>query len=167
VRELAARCDVLIENYKVGDLDRYGLGYKDLSAINPRLVYCSVTGFGQTGPYRERPGYDFMAQGMGGLMSISGEPDDVPGGGPMRAGRAGDRHIPGMYATHRDLRGRRASSADRPGAARGRRAVSIPASRCSPTRGRPISRPARTPSASAIPIRRSCHTRCSAPPTAP
>jgi len=99
VRELAARCDVLIENYKVGDLDRYGLGYKDLSALNPRLVYCSVTGFGQTGPYRERPGYDFMAQGMGGLMSISGEPDDVPGGGPMRAGVPVIDIFAGMYAT--------------------------------------------------------------------
>jgi crotonobetainyl-CoA:carnitine CoA-transferase CaiB-like acyl-CoA transferase len=99
VRELAARCDVLIENYKVGDLDRYGLGYKDLSALNPRLVYCSVTGFGQTGPYRERPGYDFMAQGMGGLMSISGEPDEVPGGGPMRAGVPVIDIFAGMYAT--------------------------------------------------------------------
>ncbi len=99
VRELAARCDVLIENYKVGDLDRYGLGYQDLSALNPRLVYCSVTGFGQTGPCRERPGYDFMAQGMGGLMSISGEPDEVPGGGPMRAGVPVIDIFAGMYAT--------------------------------------------------------------------
>jgi crotonobetainyl-CoA:carnitine CoA-transferase CaiB-like acyl-CoA transferase len=99
VRELAAQCDVLIENYKVGDLDRYGLGYKDLSAVNPRLVYCSVTGFGQTGPCRERPGYDFMAQGMGGLMSISGEPDDAPGGGPMRAGVPVIDIFAGMYAT--------------------------------------------------------------------
>ena len=99
VRELAARCDVLIENYKVGDLERYGLGYKDLSALYPRLVYCSVTGFGQTGPCRERPGYDFMAQGMGGLMSISGEPDDVPGGGPMRAGVPVIDIFAGMYAT--------------------------------------------------------------------
>jgi len=99
VHELAAKCDVLIENYKVGDLDRYGLGYKDLSALNPRLVYCSVTGFGQTGPCRERPGYDFMAQGMGGLMSISGEPDDVPGGGPMRAGVPVIDIFAGMYAT--------------------------------------------------------------------
>jgi crotonobetainyl-CoA:carnitine CoA-transferase CaiB-like acyl-CoA transferase len=99
VRELAAKCDVLIENYKVGDLDRYGLGYKDLSAVNPGLVYCSVTGFGQTGPYRERPGYDFMAQGMGGLMSISGEPDEVPGGGPMRAGVPVIDIFAGMYAS--------------------------------------------------------------------
>ena len=99
VRELAARCDVLIENYKVGDLDRYGLGYRDLSARNPRLVYCSVTGFGQTGPCRERPGYDFMAQGLGGLMSISGEPDEVPGGGPMRAGVPVIDIFAGMYAT--------------------------------------------------------------------
>ena len=86
VRELARVSDVLIENYKFGDLDRYGLGYKDLSRLNPGLVYCSVTGFGQTGPYREKPGYDFMAQGMAGLMSITGEPEGVPGGGPMRVG---------------------------------------------------------------------------------
>ena len=99
VRELAAQCEVLIENYKVGDLDRYGLGYKDLAAVNPRLVYCSVTGFGQTGPYRERPGYDFMAQGMGGLMSITGEPDDAPGGGPMRAGVPVIDIFAGMYAS--------------------------------------------------------------------
>ena len=99
VRDLAAKCDVLLENYKVGDLDRYGLGYTDLSAINPALVYCSVTGFGQTGPYRERPGYDFMAQGMGGLMSVSGEPDEVPGGGPMRAGVPVVDIFAGMYAT--------------------------------------------------------------------
>jgi formyl-CoA transferase len=66
VRELAARCDVLLENYKFGDLARYGLGYDDLSKVNPRLVYCSVTGFGQTGPYRERPGYDFMIRGWPG-----------------------------------------------------------------------------------------------------
>jgi len=99
VRELVAKCDVLIENYKVGDLDRYGLGYKDLAAVSPRLVYCSVTGFGQTGPYRERPGYDFMAQGMGGLMSISGEPDEIPGGGPMRAGVPVIDIFAGMYAT--------------------------------------------------------------------
>jgi len=99
VRELAMKSDVLIENYKVGDLARYGLGYEDLSALHPRLVYCSVTGFGQTGPYRERPGYDFMAQGMGGLMSISGEPDEVPGGGPMRSGVPVIDIFAGMYAS--------------------------------------------------------------------
>ncbi|MEX1074106.1 MAG: CaiB/BaiF CoA-transferase family protein, partial [Burkholderiales bacterium] len=74
VRELAAKSDVLIENYKFGDLARYGLGFADLQKINPRLIYCSVTGFGQTGPYKERPGYDFMIQGMGGMMSVTGEP---------------------------------------------------------------------------------------------
>lgn len=99
IRDLAAKCDVLIENYKFGDLDRYGLGYKDLSMLNPGLVYCSVTGFGQTGPYREKPGYDFMAQGMAGLMSITGEPDGVPGGGPMRVGVPVIDIFTGMYAT--------------------------------------------------------------------
>ena len=99
VRELAARADVLLENYKFGDLARYGLGYDDLKAVNPRLVYCSVTGFGQTGPYRERPGYDFMIQGMGGLMSITGERDELAGGGPQKAGIPIADLITGMYAT--------------------------------------------------------------------
>jgi len=99
VRELAKKSDVLIENYKYGDLARYGLGYDDLKKINPRLIYCSVTGFGQTGPYRERPGYDFMIQGMGGMMSVTGEPDDAPGGGPQRAGVPIADIITGMYAS--------------------------------------------------------------------
>src|SRR5687767_7830802 len=98
-RELARSADVLIENYKVGDLARYGLGYDDLKKLNPRLVYASVTGFGQTGPYRERPGYDFMIQGMGGLMSITGERDDLPGGGPQRVGVPIVDMMTGMYAS--------------------------------------------------------------------
>jgi crotonobetainyl-CoA:carnitine CoA-transferase CaiB-like acyl-CoA transferase len=99
VRSLAARADVLLENYKFGDLARYGLGYDDLKQANPRLVYCSVTGFGQTGPYRERPGYDFMIQGMAGLMSVTGERDDLPGGGPQKAGIPIADIMTGMYAT--------------------------------------------------------------------
>jgi crotonobetainyl-CoA:carnitine CoA-transferase CaiB-like acyl-CoA transferase len=99
VRELARVSDVLIENYKFGDLARYGLSYDDLNKINPRLIYCSVTGFGQTGPYREHPGYDFMIQGMGGMMSVTGEPDGIPGGGPQRAGVPVADIITGMYAT--------------------------------------------------------------------
>jgi crotonobetainyl-CoA:carnitine CoA-transferase CaiB-like acyl-CoA transferase len=99
VRELARVSDVLIENYKFGDLARYGLGYDDLKTLNPRLIYCSVTGFGQTGPYRERPGYDFMIQGMGGMMSVTGEPDGAPGGGPQRAGVPVADIITGMYAS--------------------------------------------------------------------
>jgi crotonobetainyl-CoA:carnitine CoA-transferase CaiB-like acyl-CoA transferase len=99
VRELAKLSDVLIENYKYGDLPRYGLGYEDLAKINPRLIYCSVTGFGHTGPYRERPGYDFMIQGMGGMMSVTGEPDGAPGGGPQRAGVPVADIITGMYAS--------------------------------------------------------------------
>jgi crotonobetainyl-CoA:carnitine CoA-transferase CaiB-like acyl-CoA transferase len=95
VRELARVSDVLIENYKFGDLARYGLGYGDLKAINPRLIYCSVTGFGQSGPWRERPGYDFMIQGMGGMMSVTGE----PGGDPQRAGVPVADIITGMYAS--------------------------------------------------------------------
>jgi len=99
VRELARNADVLVENYKVGDLARYGLGYDDLKKLNPRIVYASVTGFGQTGPYRERPGYDFMIQGMGGVMSITGERDDLPGGGAQRVGIPIADIMTGMYAT--------------------------------------------------------------------
>ena len=99
VRKLAAGVDVLLENYKHGDLARYGLGYEDLRKINPGLIYCSVTGFGQTGPYKERPGYDFMVQGMGGLMSVTGERDDLPGGGPQRVGVPIVDLMTGMYAS--------------------------------------------------------------------
>lgn len=84
MRELATQSDIFVENFKVGGLKKYGLDYDSLKAINPRLIYCSITGFGQTGPYASRPGYDFMIQGMGGLMSITGERDDLPGGGPKK-----------------------------------------------------------------------------------
>jgi formyl-CoA transferase len=98
-RELAAKCDVLIENYKVGTLARYGLGWEALHALNPRLVYCSVTGFGQDGPHAHRPGYDFIFQGMGGLMSITGERDGQPGAGPQKVGIAITDVLTGMYAS--------------------------------------------------------------------
>lgn len=98
VRDLAAQADVLLENFKTGGLARYGLDYDSLSAINPRLVYCSITGFGQTGPYAERPGYDFLIQGMGGLMSVTGRADGEPGSGPMKAGVALTDVMTGMYA---------------------------------------------------------------------
>jgi crotonobetainyl-CoA:carnitine CoA-transferase CaiB-like acyl-CoA transferase len=98
VRELVPLCDVFVENFKVGDMARYGLDYPSLKALNPRLVYCSVTGFGQTGPYRERAGYDYAIQGMGGLMSITGERDDI-GGGPQKVGVAVADLFTGMYAT--------------------------------------------------------------------
>ncbi len=99
IRQLAQRCDVVVENYKVGDLKRYGLDYESLKQVNPALVYCSITGFGQTGPYSHRPGYDFVFQGMGGLMSITGERDDLPGGGPQKVGIAVADITTGMYAT--------------------------------------------------------------------
>ena len=99
LRELAKSCDVLIENYKFGDLARYGLGYEDIKAVNPQIIYCSVTGFGQTGPWAERPGYDFMAQGMSGLMSVTGEPDGAAGAGPMRVGIPIIDILTGMYAS--------------------------------------------------------------------
>ena len=113
VRKLAAKCDVLIENYKVGTLAKYGLGYDDLRTVNPGLVYCSITGFGQTGPYRDRAGYDYIVQGMGGLMSITGERDDRPGGGPQKVGVAVADLTTGLYASigilaalnHRNLTG--------------------------------------------------------------
>src|SRR3954468_8173424 len=97
-RRLAQQADVLIENYKVGDLARRGLDYAALSALNPRLVYCSITGFGQTGPLRERPGYDYIFQGVGGLMSATGLPDDEPGGGPMKIGVSIVDLSTGLYA---------------------------------------------------------------------
>ena len=94
IRRLAAQADVFVENFKVGGLARYGLDFASISAINPRIVYCSITGFGQTGPYADRPGYDFVAQGMGGFMSVTGE----EGGGPLRAGVAMADLSTGMYA---------------------------------------------------------------------
>ena len=97
-RELAAKCDVLVENYKVGGLKKYGLDYESLRKLNPGLIYCSVTGFGQDGPYAARPGYDFIFQGMGGFMSITGERDDLPGGGPQKAGIAVTDVLTGLYA---------------------------------------------------------------------
>jgi len=98
IRQLVLRCDVLIENYKVGDLARYGLDYASLAAIHPKLVYCSITGFGQTGPYRQRAGYDFAIQGMGGLMSVTGERDEL-GGSPQKVGIAVADLFTGMYAS--------------------------------------------------------------------
>jgi crotonobetainyl-CoA:carnitine CoA-transferase CaiB-like acyl-CoA transferase len=97
VRRLAAKSDILIENYKVGGLARYGLSYEDLKKNNPRLIYCSITGFGQTGPYAPRAGYDFLIQAMGGLMSVTGEKDDHPGGGPQKIGVALCDILTGLY----------------------------------------------------------------------
>ncbi len=113
VRELARHADVVLENFKVGQLKRYGLDYESLKALKPDLVYCSITGFGQDGPYAHRAGYDFLIQGMGGLMSVTGERDDLPGGGPQKAGVALTDLMTGMYATvavlaaltHRDRTG--------------------------------------------------------------
>ncbi len=99
VRQLATASDVFIENYKVGDMARYGLAYDDLKAINPRLVYCSITGFGQDGPMASVAGYDFVLQALGGLMSITGERDDLPGGGPQKVGVAVADIVTGLYAT--------------------------------------------------------------------
>jgi crotonobetainyl-CoA:carnitine CoA-transferase CaiB-like acyl-CoA transferase len=118
IRRIALQSDVFVENYKVGDMARYGLDATSLLALNPRLVYCSITGFGQTGPYRERAGYDYAVQGMGGLMSVTGPSraeiaDDSPGGGPQKVGVAVADLFTGMYAStailaalrHRDLTG--------------------------------------------------------------
>jgi crotonobetainyl-CoA:carnitine CoA-transferase CaiB-like acyl-CoA transferase len=113
IRRLVAQCDVLVENFKVGDMARYGLDAPTLLAAQPRLVYCSITGFGQTGPYRDRAGYDYAVQGIGGLMSVTGERDDRPGGGPQKVGVAVADLFTGLYATiaiqaalrHRDTSG--------------------------------------------------------------
>ncbi|MBA4330297.1 MAG: CoA transferase [Polaromonas sp.] len=99
VRALAQQADVLLENFKVGGLQRYGLDYASLKENNPRLVYCSITGFGQTGPYAARAGYDFLIQGMGGLMSVTGQPDGEPGAGPQKVGVALTDIMTGLYAT--------------------------------------------------------------------
>ena len=106
IRELAAHCDVFVENFKDGDMARYGLDFESIKAINPRMVYCSVTGFGQTGPYADRAGYDYAIQGMGGLMSVTGERDDLldengqqAAGGPQKVGVAVADLMTGMYAT--------------------------------------------------------------------
>lgn len=114
INRLVATCDVMIENFKVGDMARYGLDAATLCARHPRLVYCSITGYGQTGPYRDRAGYDYAVQGLGGLMSVTGERDDLPGGGPQKVGVAVADLFTGMYATvailaalrHRDATGR-------------------------------------------------------------
>jgi crotonobetainyl-CoA:carnitine CoA-transferase CaiB-like acyl-CoA transferase len=113
VRRLAGHCDVLVENFKVGDMARYGLSAEALTTAYPRLVYASITGFGQTGPYADRAGYDYAVQGLGGLMSVTGERDDLPGGGPQKVGVAVADLFTGMYTAvailaalrHRDLTG--------------------------------------------------------------
>ena len=113
VRELARGADVFVENFKVGGLAKYGLDYTAVSKIDPRIVYCSITGFGQHGPYASRAGYDFIIQGMSGFMSVTGEPDHVPGGGPQKAGVAITDLMTGMFActgilaalAHRDRTG--------------------------------------------------------------
>jgi crotonobetainyl-CoA:carnitine CoA-transferase CaiB-like acyl-CoA transferase len=97
--KLAASADVVVEAFRPGTVERLGIGYEAVRAINPRIVYCSITGFGQTGPYRDRAGYDFLIQGMGGLMSITGERDELPGGGPQKAGVAIVDLMTGMYST--------------------------------------------------------------------
>ena len=100
LRRMAAEADVVVENFKVGGLKQYGLDYESLRAINPRLVYCSITGFGQDGPYAERAGYDLMVQAMCGLMSITGPADEQPGGGPLKVGVAVIDVVTGLYASN-------------------------------------------------------------------
>jgi crotonobetainyl-CoA:carnitine CoA-transferase CaiB-like acyl-CoA transferase len=100
IRELVAQCDVVLENFKVGGLKAYGLDYERLKEVKPDLIYCSITGFGQDGPYAYRAGYDFMIQGMGGLMSLTGQPDGTPGGEPMKVGVALTDIFTGMYAAN-------------------------------------------------------------------
>jgi len=113
IRRIAAGADIVVENFRVGGLRKYGLDYASLAEVNPGLIYCSVTGFGQTGPYADRGGYDFLIQGMSGLMSVTGRPDDEPGGGPMKVGIPISDLVTGLYASisilaalaHRDRTG--------------------------------------------------------------
>ena len=100
IRELSASSDVLVENFKTGTLEKYGLDAASLRLINPRLIYCSITGFGHTGPYADQPGYDLLIQAMGGLMSVTGVPDDEPGGGPLKVGVALVDIVTGLYAAN-------------------------------------------------------------------
>jgi crotonobetainyl-CoA:carnitine CoA-transferase CaiB-like acyl-CoA transferase len=97
IRDLAKQSDIVMENFKVGGLKKYGLDYESLKAVNPRLIYCSLTGFGQTGPYAQRAGYDFMIQGMGGIMSVTGQPDGSAGAEPMKVGVAFADIFTGLY----------------------------------------------------------------------
>lgn len=99
IKRLAEKSDILVENFKVGGLKKYGLDYESLKAVHPGLIYCSITGFGQTGPYKDRPGYDALIQALGGLMSITGEPDGAPGGGPQKVGVAVTDLFTGLYST--------------------------------------------------------------------
>jgi crotonobetainyl-CoA:carnitine CoA-transferase CaiB-like acyl-CoA transferase len=99
IRKMAADVDIVVENFRVGGLTKYGLDYATLSTINPRLIYCSITGFGQDGPYKDRGGYDFLVQGMSGLMSVTGRPDEEPGGGPMKVGIPISDLVTGLYAS--------------------------------------------------------------------
>ena len=166
VRQLAGKADVLLENFKVGGLAQYGLDYASLQAINPRLIYCSITGFGQTGPYAARAGYDFLIQGMGGLMSVTGRADDAEGGGPLKVGVALTDILTGLYATVAVLaalaapRPHRRGPAHRPCAAR--RADRVPRQ---PGRELP-DRAASRRGGWATRIRTSCRTRTFRPPTA-
>ena len=113
VRELAAKADILLENFKVGGLKAYGLDYESLKQVNPKLIYCSITGFGQSGPYAKRAGYDFMIQGLGGLMSLTGRADNEEGAGPVKVGVALTDILTGLYSStavlaalaHRDVSG--------------------------------------------------------------
>ena len=159
-RELAARCDVLLENFKFGDLDRYGLGYAQLNKVNPGLIYCSVTGFGHSGPWRERPGYDFMIQGMGGLMSVTGERDDRAGGGPQKAGIPIADLITGMYASVAICAALAHRAKSGTGPAPRSRAARFAGRACSPTRARTTSPPANRRRGSATIIPTSRPTRC-------
>ena len=161
VKKLAARSDVLIENFKVGGLKKFGLDYESMAKEFPRLIYCSVTGFGQTGPYASRAGYDLMAQGIGGFMSLTGDAD----GEPTRAGVPIADIMTGVYAVvgilaaihERDKTGRARWSTAR---------WSTRRSACSPTRRSTISSPATCRCGSATRIPTSCPTRCSRSPTA-
>ena len=165
MRELAARSHIVLENYKVGDLKRYGLDFDSLKAINPATVYCSITGYGQRGPSAHKPGYDFIFQGLGGLMSITGERDDLPGGGPQKVGVAVVDIFTGMYATVAVLGALR--HAERTGEGQHLDIALLDAAvavGATPIIGQRIT--GKVPGASAMPTPIWCPTTCSPPPTA-
>src|SRR3990167_5120963 len=116
IRQMALQADIVVENFKVGGLKQYGLDHASLRALNPRLIYCSVTGFGQDGPYAERAGYDLMVQAMTGMMSITGRADSEPGGGPLRVGVAGIDLFTGIYASNAILAAPHGQQPPEPGA---------------------------------------------------
>ena len=167
IRELAKSCDVMMENYKVGDLKRYRLDYESIKAINPGIIYCSVTGFGQTGPYAPRAGYDAILQAMGGLMSVTGHIDGEPGEGPMKVGPSIVDYMTGMNTSIGILSALLSSQGQWRGGAACRRLPVRHRDRLAVALAADLSRQRRRPRRGAAPgAMAACRPACSAAPTA-